>query len=360
MTRPSSIVLRLAASFLVAAIGFFAARALVRVREASEGVEEPNLPLYRSEALDALVGEVKQARSGTGVGWHHFLDPSGARAGPSVLGTAYGLKLLMMLDPDGRRLDSGSPVETLFAFQKDDGGWASSSQGAHSRPESTAMVLSALAPLVDQDARFRRATARLRQLVEAPDAESRLDLASVVSIVLLYGSSRRDLRDLAQDMCHRLCRGRQSGADTSLGYWPVRMGRGQQPSVVHTARAIVAIGRYLTTHGDPLAEEAVREGHEWLVRTVTNSPEQSLRTTQEEIRRNDAASLLHLRHFTSAWILRALSVKGEASARARRVRNIARQDVLRYRSGRLWRWPEADEEPIWMTYQALKALEMAG
>jgi hypothetical protein len=274
-----------------------------------------------------------------------------------VLGTAYGLKLLMLLDRDGLRLDSGSPVETLLAFQKADGGWASSSQGAHSRPESTAMVLSALAPLVDQDARFRRATTRLRQLVEARDAESRLDLTSVASIVLLYAASRRELRDVSRDICHRLCRGQQSGTDTSLGYWPVRMGRGQEPSVVHTARAIVAVGRYLITHDDPLAQETIREGREWLVRRVADSSEQSLKTTQEVVRRDGVAGLLHLRHFTAAWVLRALTVADDASARTQRVRNIARHEVVRYRSGRLWRWPGADEEPIWMTYQALKALE---
>jgi hypothetical protein len=357
----SSIALRLVVAFVVAVVGFVVSRVILRRREeAVDPPSGPNLALYRSEALDELIGQAKKLRSGTSIGWPHFLDPSGAHAHPSVLGTAYGLKLLMLLDPDCHRLDHGSPAETLLSFQKRDGGWASSSQGSHSRPESTALVLSALAPLLSQDERFRRAISRLRELVEAPDAESRLDLTAVATIVLLFASSQRDLRDISQSLCERLCRGRELLAGPGTTYWPARMGRGQEPSVAHTARAIVAIERHLRTHDDPLGREAVREGRQWLVQTVNNSPEPSLRFVEEVVRRDGVAGLLHLRHFTPAWVLRALPMNGELALRAQRVRFVAREQTVRYRTGWLWRWPGGGEEPIWMTYQALKALESGG
>jgi hypothetical protein len=342
-----------------ALVALVAARAIVLWRRRVPTTPTPNLQLFKQEALEALCAHTRPVPSEAGFGWNHFLDPSRARAGPTVLGTAYGLKLLLWLDPDGQLLDPGDPAETLWSFQKDDGGWASSSQGNLSRPESTALVLSALAPMHHQDARFTRATDRLQELTQGPVTQSRLDLTAITSVILLYTATRPDLREVSKNLCIRLCQGRQHPAAANVSFWPRRMGWGEGPSVLHTARAVAAIDRYLLSHDDQLGRDAVLDGRVWLVRTTLEDAHTSMKVTSEEVRR-DVPGLLNLRHFTPAWVLRALAAASDNSGRTQRVKQVAENEIVGYRSGGLWRWPGGGEEPIWMTYQALKALEAAG
>jgi hypothetical protein len=288
------------------------------------------------------------------VGWRHYLS-----LGPrypvtvNVLGTAYGLKLVTWLAPHDNRVDVTDVVETLFWLQRPTGGWSSTSQQSEGRPESTAIVLSALAPHAASDPRFTLAKLRLAQLIAAATEESRLDRTSVAAITLSFLATQPDLAQQARSLALELAHvGRQ--APDQKGVWWGTDARSPEPSVAHTARALVALSRF--TAANQKVKEAQAKGLDWLVNTVDNDPEVSLALQTEEVRRYGMVGILPLRHFTAAWVMLALANARKSRQSEAAVKH-ATTAVLRERERGLWRWPKTSEEPIWMTYQALRALD---
>jgi hypothetical protein len=78
-------------------------------------------------------------------GWPHFLHEAAAGYRPTAYGTAYGLKLAVIMGDQDGRLDRAALAETLWKLRRSDGGWASRTQGGVGRPEVTALVLGAMA-----------------------------------------------------------------------------------------------------------------------------------------------------------------------------------------------------------------------
>jgi hypothetical protein len=115
------------------------------------------------QALRESVIVIDDPVRGKLTGWAHFFDEVAAHARPTAISTAYGLKLALTLDdPDGtiRRSDL---AETLWRLQLPDGGWTARTGSGVGRPETSALVLGALATAGSDSQRVGEATKTLEQ-----------------------------------------------------------------------------------------------------------------------------------------------------------------------------------------------------
>jgi hypothetical protein len=139
--------------------------------------------------------------------------------------------------------------------------------------------------------------------------------------------------------------------------WPEKNEPGlakPESSAVHTARAVVAL-REVTGRGD--VDDAVGQAVAWLVGLT--KPDDGV--TEELIRPvpgSPATTRVLIRHFTSAWVVQALS--GVASdVPVSRVHSALRVIWERYNPDLgLWAWGNGDL-PIWMTLDSVTALRTA-
>ncbi|MEU6992634.1 hypothetical protein ABZ953_18500 [Streptomyces sp. NPDC046465] len=311
-------------------------------------------------------------------GWAHALDEQPEPDRPTPTGTAYGLHIALELGmPDGR-LRAPQLVETLWRLRLPEGGWSARSQGAVGRPEVTALVLGALAR-AGADARLlaaeaERCTERFTRELEPAGAE----LTHVVTTVL-RGLLRAApdspalpvLRDALVDGAvtdpargHRRC-------------WGPRLtpphGRTVAPSAVHTAQAVVALDRAARVLGEDANARATREeGIRWLLSCPGPAHDgcDDLESGHETVRRPhpvDASrsEVLAVRHFSAAWVVRALLTPDAPAVAADEGREAVWQEMLsgaaasvwRQQDNGIWTWDGADlAHPLWMTYQGLSAL----
>ena len=74
---------------------------------------------------------------------------------------------------------------------------------------------------------------------------------------------------------------------------------------------------------------------------------------------NDRPELVHVRHFTAAWVVKALVSAGVPAANPS-VSNAVKQIWSSYGgdTAALWAWDNGDL-PIWMTFDAIEALRLA-
>lgn len=311
-------------------------------------------------------------------GWPHALDEQPEPVRPTPTGTAYGLHIALELGmPDGR-LRTSELVETLWRLRLPEGGWAARSQGTVGRPEVTGLVLGALARagadpgLLATEA--QRCTERFTRELEPAGAE----LTHVVTTVL-RGLLRAApdspalpvLRDALVDGAvtdpargHRRCWGSR--------LTPPR-GRTVAPSAVHTAQAVVALDRAARVLGeDTNARDTRREGIRWLLSCPGAAHDgcDDLASGHETVRRphpDDASrsEVLAVRHFSAAWVVRALLTPGAQEVAVDEGTEAVRQEMLagaaacvwRQQDNGIWTWDGADfAHPLWMTYQGLSAL----
>ncbi|MFC7302957.1 hypothetical protein ACFQVC_01830 [Streptomyces monticola] len=334
--------------------------------------------------LAAQLARLDDPDRGPLTGWPHALDEQPFPVRPTALGTAYGLHIVLDLGvPDGR-IRAGELVQTLWRLRLADGGWAARSQGTVPRPEITALVLGALAR-AGADPEQLRAEAALCESRFTPEREpAGLELTHVVTTVLRgllraapESAALPRLRDSLVEGAitdplrqHRRCWGAR--------FTPLQ-GRRVVPSPVHTAQAVVALDRAARVLGeedrDARAARAAREdGIRWLLSCPgplhDGCPD--LANSHESVRRphpQDAArhEVLSVRHFTPAWVLRALLTPGARQLAAdegldgqwRELVTGAAAAVWRRQTDGIWRWDgEGDDlgHPLWMTYQGLSAL----
>jgi hypothetical protein len=150
--------------------------------------------------------------------------------------------------------------------------------------------------------------------------------------------------------------------------WPEKAEEGRvapDASIVHTARAVRALAlaqaaRRPVLSDETLAaevEEAVAQAAAWL------AAQQDLSNASEIIDRQDPESPDHIeqvyvRHFTAAWVVKALVLAGlsashpSVSIAVARVWGDYNADIA------LWTWSNGDF-PVWMTYDGVDALRLA-
>ncbi|MET7680704.1 hypothetical protein [Streptomyces sp. NPDC005423] len=339
-------------------------------------------------ALADQVSVVDDPVRGRLVGWSHSLQEPDGPGRPTSLATAYGLHIMLDLGvPDGR-VNTGELIETLWRLRLPDGGWSARSQGAVARPEITAVVLGALAragapgdriaaEVAHCEAGFTReldgtgralthvVTTVTRGLVRAAPGAPMLPVLRAALIDGALGDPERR---------HHRC----WGPRLSPLPWVASPAR---PSALHTAQAVVALDRTARVLGEGSVERAAREdGVRWLLACPAAAHDDcvDLANLREEVRRphpGDSShhEVLNVRHFTAAWLVRALLTPG--------AREVARQDgteeawrerlngaaaaVWAAQTDGVWSWSRdgaaltaTDElrQPVWMTYQGLSAL----
>lgn len=338
----------------------------------------PGLSAATYETLAARLTVFDDPLRGRLSGWPHALDEQATPVRPTATGTAYGLHTVLELGvPDGR-LRASDLVETLWRLRLPDGGWAARSQGAVPRPEVTALVLGALARAGADPQRLaveaEQCADRFRHEVEPAG----LEMTHVVTTVLrglLRAAPETDalprLRDALVDGAvtdparqHRRC-------------WGARLapigGRPIAPSPVHTAQAVVALDRTARVLGEDANARATRQdGIRWLLACPGPSHDgcEDLESGHESVRRPhpvDASrhEVLSVRHFSAAWVMRALLTPGARETAADEGLDAAWHEMLagaaaavwRRQSDGIWTWDGDDlAHPLWMTYQGLSAL----
>jgi hypothetical protein len=346
------LIVRFAVASLLGSIGLVVAHRIMTRTEERVPVPAP-YPQIVQDAVRYVLADLKheEHEGEERVGWNHYLGPPYI----TVLGTAYGLLLLTWAHSTDRAFDVDAIVDTLFSLQCTEGGWASSSQGQQARPESTATVLLALAPHCAGDNRFARAEERLFALLEEPVTQTRLDRTTVASMVLEYLCTNSRHQQQARGLALSLD-ATSVDAMSGLVAWPVE--RGGRANVAATARAVTALAMFNELSGDPLARDLARQGSNWLVKEIRRRGEAALAVTTEEIRRYGEHGVLAVRHFTPALVVLAMSALKPMAAATLAARDVAVRRVLAERRfGGIWRWPDTSDDPIWMTYQALLALE---
>jgi hypothetical protein len=290
-------------------------------------------------------------------GWPHFFDEAVAGTRPTAYGTAYGLKLAMTLSDQDGRLDRGALTDTLWKVRRPDGGWASRTQGAISRPEVTAVALGALSSVGCDPVRLAGASDAFEAMLVAG-----ADSAAMTSTFVAASATReltriRPRSAVLTEMRTRLLAGaiRDPHHDDLL-CWSARLDatRFQVPSPAHTALAVIALARLAHVQGDDTqSRSAIEQSLRWL---IANG---SYERQTDQIRRfvtADHWESLTVGLFTPAWIARAL-IAGKA-------RNIPDADafldeairaILRAHRDGIWEWGDGTH-PIWMTYQAVTTL----
>jgi hypothetical protein len=294
-------------------------------------------------------------------GWNHHL---GLRQ-ISPVGTAFGLRVMRVIDSSFSLFHSDEILDTLWRHRTPDGCWRSVSQLPTGRPEATATVLLALCDHEDWT-RARAVREPFERLLE-PGRDPALwtyvwSMALAVPALSTVAPDSPLLEVLVraiEDAAVRDAKGR-------ILYWTQysrHAGRPAEPSPAHTARVLLALkhcrkatDRRLGTPPGEL-EEAVR----WLL------AEPRWENLYEEIRRPigaDRAEILTNRHFTRAWVVRALLEFGvdelDVDPMHPRIRSAVGELYTTHEQG-LWDWNLPGESrvrrPGWATLDALRALE---
>lgn len=295
-------------------------------------------------------------------GWAHFFDEPKEHLHPTAISTSYGLKTILTIDaPDGL-LDRSRLTETLWKLRLRDGGWAARTGREHSRPETTALVLGALASAGYDQMRLAEAgDAFEKALSRQADPIARTLVypicAAIRGLVRARPESSR-VRELTNDLLDGAI---SDVPSLDLMCWSRELssGTGAQrlvPSVAHTAMAIVALSRASLVLGtDERTTSASEKAIAWLCQhpDLANRSEQIRRVMAEH---NDQRDMLNVDHFTAAWVARALlSVQPISMPESEALLlNAVRQVWLSQRGG-IWDWEE-NLRPVWMTYQGICAL----
>lgn len=293
--------------------------------------------------------------SGTepGYGWRHNIDE--ATKPPSALATAYGLRAVTLGGSRDWRVKLAQVRETLRRLELPEGGWTARNLSPLARPEVTAVVVAALSE-AGEDAEF--VADRVALVLEAldrraPDAEPARPYVLTTSLIEL---SRLDCDERAG---RRLVEGLVdlSRIEDSARAWPVVVKSSSLPglpSTVHTSAAICAIAAWAERLDDPRLAEVARSGMIWL------EHHSNLDLEDEDVRseRSDGGyELLHVRHFTPAWVVQAARAVGVDPGSG--LVNRALRSVLSYYlpDAALWHWPRSGGMfPIWMSYHGVAAL----
>lgn len=328
------------------------------------------------------------------LGWRHELqNPVTFGDEPTALATAYGLKIVLALresgiwtadrDPDGNNISLGRIKAALVASRyeyRDEvsgvvvRGWAASTllkqapiDGAQKHEaaipnattagpptaEVSAAVIDAIVrldPGLDPDERAQHLTL-LGDLVDGFARSRPSVLCSVLETVLRLDPDS----DLARDLVETLLKLRKADH-----LWRERNSEflvRPLPSVAQTSRVIWV----LQLAADRMRErpEGLTEAIDLAVTWLTQQPE--LRSVIEVLDRpGDAHQLYPLRHFTAAWVVRALIATGwfDSANLASREAMTELWKAYDAEKHHLWIWRTGDM-PISMTFDAIEALKLS-
>lgn len=297
---------------------------------------------------------------GTLTGWSHSLHEAAAGSRPTAYGTAYGLKLAMVMGDQDGRLDRAALVSTLWKLRRPDGGWASRTQGAFGRPEVTAVVLGALASAGCDAARLAEAADVFESMI-APDGDAIAMRSTYIvsSIIRELARIRPHSPRLAQLRTALLAGAVQDPQHDNLLCWSARLDTSPflapAPSVAHTALAVVALSRACVVGGDDVkSRSALEQATRWLIcgHSLGNQTEQIKRPV-----RQDFWEPLTVRLYTAAWVAKALIAADSCGLPdVGGLLDEAANTIADDQCEGVWQWGDVDR-PVWMSYQGMSALQ---
>jgi hypothetical protein len=263
--------------------------------------------------------------------------------------TAFGIRTLLLLE-DGLAADLVEVTDSLRKMALPGGGYAGLEQSA-ARPEATAAVLNAL----------RRVSATEGFDAHITQMESGLGdfekcrpfiLTTMLETSLLLKSGKK----LVELLTDSLLAARRPYGDHLL--WPEKAEPlliDPDPSVAHTARAVRVLANVQAIRPSSQVQESLDQAVAWLME------QRDLHNAYEVIERpvDGRFEPVHVRHFTAAWVVKAL-VSAGVPATHPSVSNAVAQIWSSYVGDAvaLWAWDNGDL-PIWMTYDAVEALRLA-
>jgi hypothetical protein len=263
--------------------------------------------------------------------------------------TAYGIKTMLLLE-DGLAADLIPVTESLRKMALPTGGYAGREQSGP-RPEATAAVLNALrriAATEDFDAHI----AQMEKALGDFEKYRPFILTTMLETSLLIKPEAR----LVEILVDSLLAGRRPYGDVLL--WPEKAEPlliDPAPSVAHTARAVRVLASVQAIRPSGQVREALEQAVAWLI------GQRDLHNAYEVVERPviGRPELVHVRHFTAAWVVKALVSAGVPTAHPS-VSNAVAQIWSSYGgdTAALWAWDNGDL-PIWMTFDAIDALRLA-
>ena len=322
--------------------------------------ERSALTVFRAcaQALRETMVTFDDPEIGVLTGWPHFFDEAQARQRPTAVGTAYGLKLALLLGEEDGRLAQPMLADTLWKLRRADGGWATRSGRGIGRPEIAALVLGALSSAGFPPDRLAEAVTGLEAQLFADQDPVGMARTYVVTAVMRGLLRIRPRSRLLAELRTVLLDGAiQDHEHGDLLCWANRLsseaGRPRVPSVPHTAMAVVALARTDRVLGASTASQhALDQGQRWLTgrQDLTSRTEQFRRQVQ-----GDRQELATVCHFTAAWVARALLATSPATPDATTLLDEAVHEVWRAFTGGFWEWEEGDR-PLWMAYQGASVI----
>lgn len=296
----------------------------------------------------ALRKRLVRDEDGRPTGWPRFLHESQGQV--TAASNAYGIRAMVLLE-DGLAADLIPVAENLRTMTAFDAGFVNLGQSAP-RPEATAAVLNALRRVFATED-FKDHVARMESDLGAFENARPFILTMVLETSLLFDPRAR----IVSVLVDRLLAARRSYGNLRL--WPEKADPEQidpAPSVAHTARAVRALARVQAIRPAGQVQEALDQAVDWLTyqRDLSNSYESIERLVDGK------PEVVDTRHYTAAWVVRALVAAGKPVAHPAVSNAVARiwasygGDVTA-----LWAWDNGDL-PIWMTFDAIEALRLAG
>jgi hypothetical protein len=314
-----------------------------------------NLPhLYRQTQSAMLQALHVDAKSGQ-TGWDHHLELPRVTAA----GTALGLRVMRMVSDDFSPFNSRELIETLWSLRLPDGCWRYRSQAPVGRPEATATVLLTLWLFGQQQRIAELKAIEAFKHILMPDRDDVLwgSVFSLSTVAPALASAAPRSQMLGEVVEALLAAAHYDERDRTLCWTRFTRrhpdDRNASPSAAHTASAVLALlHSFRATDGKHGASpEDLQPAATWLLRHP------DWRNTAETICRPFGKSRTEeplVRHFTSAWAVRALLELDVDPTNQRIVSTIAQ--LYSSHSGGIWNW-DAVKRPVWATLDALRALE---
>ena len=295
----------------------------------------------------ALRGCLARDAEGKPIGWTGDLREMPGKATPAS--TAYGIKTMLLLE-DGLAADLVPVAESLRKMAVPAGGYAVHAQ-SEPRPEATAAVLNALRRIAATDG-FDQHIAQMERDLGDFEKSRPFILTTMLETSLLLKPGTRFVEVLVDS----LLAARRPYGDLLL--WPEKAEPllvDPLPSVAHTARAVRVLASTQAIRQSSQVREALDQAVAWLIeqRDLHNAYEVTERLV------SGRPELVHVRHFTAAWVVKALVSAGVPAAHPAVSGAVARiWDSYGGDTAALWAWDNGDL-PIWMTFDAIEALRLA-
>jgi hypothetical protein len=307
----------------------------------------PTLLQTFENAARALRGCLARNADGRPAGWPPDLRVLPGEA--TAASTAFGIRTMLLLE-DGLAADLVPVAESLRKMAFTAGGYAGREQSGP-RPEATAAVLNALRRTVateDFDAHMAQMERDLGDFEKCRP----FILTTMLETSLLL-NPRTTLVEVLVDS---LLGARRPYGDRLL--WPEKAEPlliDPAPSAAHTARAVRVLASVQAVHPADPVQEALEQAVAWLIE------QPDLHNAYEVVERpvDGRPEPVHVRHFTAAWVVKALVSAGVPTSHPAVGKAVARiWECYGGDTAALWAWDNGDL-PIWMTFDAIEALRLA-